>query len=125
MLLSLGDFVFELEDKAYQSFRRTVSFGLAKTERPDNLPRWIAAQTPSQKIVIGGKYLPVLRGGSTEDDLVALGNRQLPVEVITGNGDFLGMFVVVSVDIAKRSFLADGTALVVDFTVEIEEAAND
>lgn len=125
MLLSLGDFVFSLDDKAYQAFRRSISFGMSKSERPGNKPLWQATQDPVSKITIGGQYLPVLRGGSTEKDLIALGNAQEAVEVITGDGEYLGMFVVTQLDINKKRFLADGVALVVDFTVDIEEAGDE
>jgi len=120
----LGDFEFSVTDKAFDALKEHVDYGFSSTDRAMNLPFLQPTKQPCRTFSISGCYVPTYKGKSTENDLKELAAKQEPQLLIAGNGDIIGDFAIMSLDFDKTYFTADGVALKVDFSIELQEAGS-
>ena len=124
MLMKLGKFTFELNTAAYQKLSRRSQYNWQKFKRLDNKPAQQFLGHNSDQIIIDGIIYPKFRGGLKQIDLMrseaAKGTDHL---LVSGVGDVMGQWVILSIDETHEFFTKEGAPLKITFKMTIEEFA--
>ncbi|MCF2827059.1 MULTISPECIES: phage tail protein [unclassified Pseudoalteromonas] len=124
-MMSLGDFVFSLsEGTPYSGLQRSSDGGWVTVPRYGQKP--ISQNTGQQleKISISGTWFRA-DGMANLDALRAMQLRREPLVLTDGYGRNLGLWTLKQLQEKQDRIIDDGTAIVIDFTIELEEYAGD
>lgn len=121
MLMSLGMFVFSVPTLAYQDFQRKNAWRFASTPRVGAREAVQFVGPGADDISLSGTaYAELSKGVASLDDLREMAKDGAAWPLVDGAGNVLGTFVITSIDEKKKHFLADGTALQIDFSIELQ-----
>jgi phage protein U len=119
-------YYFNLDTAAFDELRRQTAARWAGQER---LTRDIAQQAVGQgedKITLKGVIYPGFKGGIKQlDTLRAIVRRLQPVSLVTGYGDVLGTWCLLSIDEEQGALLAGGIPRKQGFSLEFVKYGND
>lgn len=120
----LGNFIFGLSRNfAYSSLVRGSDGGWKSIEIQNSKP--IASQTGQglQTLKISGKSM-YATAMDRLDELRALQALRVPVPLVDGIGRNWGLWQIITVSETQGSVIDDGTAMVVDWFIDLLEFAN-
>ncbi|MCG7551582.1 phage tail protein [Pseudoalteromonas sp. Of7M-16] len=124
-MMSLGDFVFSLsEDTPYSGLQRSSGGGWVNVPRYGQKPAKQNTGLQLEKIGLSGTWY---RGDGMVnlDTLRAMQARREPLVLTDGYGRNLGLWTLQQLQEKQGRIIDDGTAIVIDFTIELEEYAGD
>ncbi len=122
MMLSLGDFQFGVDTAAYAELSLKAECPWAKVDRLQNTPQHQAMGLEVRSISLRGTVYPSYReaGLSQIEALREAAAEMKPQPLMSGNGRYLGRWVVKSISQTDSVFFEDGAAQKQEFTMEIE-----
>jgi len=119
--LALGDFVFSLSNKtAYEQMVRRSTGGWVSIDINNAKPRSHNTGQGLETISINGKVFGAV-GMDALDKLRALQATRKPHTVVDGHGRNLGRWKIMDITETQKRIIDDGTAMVVDFNLSLEE----
>ncbi|MEB0045754.1 MULTISPECIES: phage tail protein [unclassified Pseudomonas] len=120
----LGSFIFGLSRNfAYSSLVRKSDGGWKSIEILTSKPKSSQTGQGLQGLTIAGKSMYAIAMDRL-DELRALQALRIPLPLIDGIGRNWGMWQINSVSETQSNIIDDGTAMVVDWTIELMEFAN-
>lgn len=124
-MMSLGGFVFSLsEGTTYEGLTRTSDGGWVTVPRYGQKPLSQNTGQQLENINITGSWFGG-NGMANMDKLRTLQAKRLPLVLTDGYGRNLGQWSLKRLQEKQGKIIDDGTALVVGFTVELEEYGGD
>ncbi|MFK3792236.1 phage tail protein [Pseudomonas piscis] len=122
--MALGDFIFGLSRSfAYDSLVRTTDGGWKPLNILVSKPRTNQGGQALETLKITGKAMYGVAMARL-DELRALQARRVPLPLIDGVGRNWGRWVIKSVTETQSSVIDDGTAMLIDWVLDLEEFAN-
>lgn len=119
--LALGDFVFSLANKtAYEQLVRKSTGGWVNIDITNAKPRSHNTGQGLDSITINGKVFGA-EGMDALDRLRELQATRKPQTVVDGLGRNLGRWKIMDITETQKRVIDDGTAMVIDFNVSLEE----
>lgn len=119
-------YYFNLDTAAFDELRRQASFRWAGQER---LRRSVAQQAVGlgeEKITLKGAIFPHHKGGIKQLNVLrSIGRNLQPLNLVTGYGEVLGNWCLVSVDEEQSHLLAGGVPRKQGFNLEFVSYGND
>lgn len=121
MMMSLGDFVFEIGSLPFQQLQRSTSWNFAQGERFGARKASQATGPGDDKITLTGGLIFGFAGSySSIDKIRAMGDAQEAYTLTAGTGDVMGNWLIKAFNVNTSEFLIDGVARKADFTLELE-----
>lgn len=119
-------YYFNLDTAAFEELRRQTSFRWVAQERLTRSAAQQAVSLGEEKINIRGAIFPALKGGLGQlQALRSIGRLLKPVSLITGYGEVLGNWCLVSIDEDQSYLLAGGIPRKQAFTLEFVSYGDD
>jgi uncharacterized protein len=120
MLFSLGLFAFSIDTIAFDELQRRASW------RHSTSPR-VGARDASQFVGIGEEtislpgtvYREIADGEVSIDALRDMAASGDPWALVDGSGRVYGAFVITTIDERRKTFIAGGVPLRIDFAIEL------
>lgn len=120
----LGDFIFGLSrDFAYSTLVRSTAGGWVELGILQSKPKSSQTGPALESLTITGKAMGAV-GMERLDQLRALQARAVPLPLVDGIGRNWGLWRIDSVSETQGQIIDDGTAMVVDWTVQLKEFVN-
>ena len=120
----LGDFIFGLSRGfAYSSLTRNSDGGWADLAIIASKPQSRQNGQKSEKLTFSGMAM-YAEGMQRLDELRALQNLRVPLPLVDGIGRNWGLWRIYTVAETQSGVIDDGTAMVVAWTLELEEFTN-
>lgn len=122
-LMTLGMFLFGMDQMAYSEMQRRKTWRHEKSER-------FMARAASQfvgpgddTITLPGTLVPEAAGTfSAIETLIAMADTGDDYPLVDGLGRVLGHYRIVSIDQTHRAIMAGGIPRVIDFSIELDRA---
>ena len=122
VMLALGAYRFSLDTAAYQTFSRETQYNWPEQERTGLGPLLQHTGPGTDSITLQGVILPEFKGGVGQiNQLRTQAGLGLPLPLISGRGNYFGLFVVGSIHEGQTVFWPDGTPRRVEFSVTIKK----
>lgn len=120
----LGDFIFGLSRGfAYSSLMRNSDGGWSDLAIIASKPQSRQNGQKLEKLTFSGTAMRAI-GMQRLDELRALQNARAPLPLVDGIGRNWGLWRINSVVEAQSNVIDDGTAMVMNWTLELEEFVN-
>ncbi|MBN8947200.1 MAG: phage tail protein [Rhodanobacter sp.] len=123
MLMSLGQFVFQLQDLAYSELARATAWRHASNSRVGARPALQFVGPGEDTITLSGVLVPEVAGTlqslATLRDMADAGDAYAMVD---GAGRIFGAWVIERIEEGGSAFTADGIARRTAFTVSLKRA---
>jgi len=121
-MMALGVFRFSLPTAAYQQLQRTTEYKWAEHERAGASPLLQFTGEASDTITLNGTIYPGFRGGTGQiAQLRLMAGLGLPLPLISGTGNFFGLWCVSSIDEQQTVFWDNGTFRKQDFALTLKK----
>ncbi len=125
-MLALGGYRFSLETAAYQELQRTTAYRWAAQPRLGRRPARQFVGAGDETVSLAGEIYPHYRGGLGQlDALCREAGVGEPLQLVTGGGEVLGLWVVERVEETQRLFLDDGRPRKISFRIELARYGED
>ena len=125
-MLALGPYRFSIDTAAYQELARATAYRWASQPRLGRRPARQFVGVGEDTISLDGAIYPHYRGGLGQiDALRAEAAKGEALQLVTGRGDVLGLWVVERVEETQRLFLSDGRPRQVTFRIELAHYGED
>ncbi|PSL94834.1 MULTISPECIES: phage tail protein [unclassified Pseudomonas] len=122
--MALGPFIFGLSRGfAYDTLDRLSSGGWGSLDIVSGKPKSTQVGQALETLSFGGKAARAL-GMSRMDELRALQAQRVPLPLVDGVGLNWGLWTIKSVDEKQSCVIDDGTAMVVNWVLVLEEFVN-
>ncbi|MCP1443729.1 phage protein U [Pseudomonas sp. GGS8] len=122
--MALGSFIFGLSRNfAYHTLLRTSDGGWKNIDILTSKPKSSQVGQGLQGLTITGKSM-YATGMDRLDELRALQALRIPLPLVDGIGRNWGLWQINKVTETQNNILDDGTAMVVDWIIELTEFAN-
>lgn len=127
MLLSWGNFQFEISTLAYDSLRTSASYPWAKVDRMGNTPQLQAMGREHRTKSISGVVFPTYNdiGAGQIEALRELAAKMEPQILVSGDGANLGKWCILSIDEDDSFFFENGVPRKQTFSIEMERFGTD
>ena len=123
--LALGDFIFGVSSgTAYEQLLRRSNGGWVNVELSGAKPRSFNTGQGLETLSISGKVFGSV-GMDALDDLRKMQSERKPKVMVDGMGRNLGRWKIMEVSETQRRIIDDGTALVIEFNLSLEEFIDD
>lgn len=123
--LALGDFVFSATSGvAYEQLQRRSTGGWTNVDLVGSKPRSFNTGQGLETIALSGKVFSSV-GMDALDKLRAMQAERVPKVIVDGLGRNLGRWKIMDVSETQTRIIDDGTAMVVDFNLSLEEYVDD
>lgn len=120
MLAALGQFVFELNNLAFDEMRRTTDWRHPSNSRVGAMPGRQFVGKGEDKLTLAGLLAPGNFGNRTAiEKLRAMGDTGAAFALVNGAGEVFGAWVIESVEETGTIFTLDGLARRVEFTLNL------
>ena len=120
MLAALGQFIFELNNLAFDEMRRTTDWRHPSNSRVGAMPGRQFVGKGEDKLTLAGLLAPGNFGNRTAiDKLRAMGDTGAAFALVNGAGEVFGAWVIESVEETGTIFTTDGLARRVEFTLNL------
>ena len=120
MLAALGQFVFELNNLAFDEMRRTTDWRHPSNSRVGAMPGRQFVGKGEDKLTLAGLLAPGNFGNRTAiEKLRAMGDTGAAFALVNGAGEVFGAWVIESVEETGTIFTTDGLARRVEFTLNL------
>ncbi|WP_439863068.1 phage tail protein [Pseudomonas antarctica] len=122
--MALGPFIFGLaRGFAYDTLGRVSSGGWGSLDIVAGKPKSTQVGQALETLTFGGKAARAL-GMARLDELRALQALRTPLPLVDGVGNNWGVWTVKSVDEKQSNVIDDGTAMVINWVLVLEEFVN-
>ncbi|WP_285411953.1 phage tail protein [Pseudomonas sp. lyk4-40-TSB-59a] len=122
--MALGSFIFGLSrDFAYSTLSRKSEGGWTELQILNSKPRSHQTGQKPETLTISGTSMYAV-GMERLDELRALQALRVPLPLIDGIGRNWGLWRITTVQETQTCIIDDGTAMVVDWTLELSEFNN-
>lgn len=119
-------YYFNLDTAAFDELRRQTSFRWSGQERLTRSAAQQAVSLGEEKINIRGAIFPALKGGLGQlQTLRSIGRLLRPLSLISGYGEVLGNWCLISIDEEQSHLLAGGIPRKQAFTLEFVSYGDD
>ncbi|WP_455475322.1 phage tail protein [Bartonella sp. B17] len=126
VMMGLGDFRFSLNTAAYQSLTQTDSYPWVEQQRLGRKPAYQIISKDSKEITLDGIVFPNWRGGQKQIHAMRKEAEKLtPLWLVSGLGDVLGRYVILSISETQDLFGAYGQPIKQEFSLELREYGDD
>lgn len=126
MLLAIGMFVFEVPNVMFDQLKRRRSWRHPTSERVGARAASQFAGVGDDTITLSGVLAPGVMGRKDAlEDLAAMADQGRSWSVVDGDGFIYGAFVILDLDETKRELLANGQAVMIDFSVNLQRVDDD
>lgn len=120
VMMTLGGFPFQISTAAYDELQRRSAWRWAKQDRIGTMPALQFTGKDSDEITLRGTILPHWRGGLTQiPRMRALGDRGEPLELVSGLGEAMGLWVMETLSETGTQHAERGVPLVIKFDLRI------
>lgn len=120
-LMTLGMFLFGLDQLAYSEMQQRISW---RHEKSDRFMARAASQFtgPGDDVItLPGTLVPEVAGSFTAlETLIAMADTGDAWPLVDGLGRVLGQYRINSLDRTSRAIMAGGIPRVIDFSIELE-----
>ena len=125
MMLNLGGYSFEIGTTPYQELVRQTGWNWPEQELIGATPAMQFTGRQSEKISLKGMLVPGFTGGRLAVEIVRLlGDLGRPLPLITGQGFFLGLWVIESVEHGEDIHFSNGEPRRMSFTINLKKYAD-
>ncbi len=123
MLATLGLFVFETNNTAFDSLDRKSSYRYGTGNAVGTRPHMQYIGQGNDEIGLSGTLYPELTDGILSlDKLRDMASTGKAYALMNGNGYYYGMVHITSISETQTHFLTDGTARKIDFDLSLKLA---
>ena len=120
MLAALGQFVFALDNLAFEDMRRTTEWRHPSNSRVSARPARQYVGPGEDKLTLSGLQAPEHFGDrKAVDKLREMGDTGAAFALVNGAGEIFGAWVIESVEENGTIFTIDGVARRVEFTLNL------
>lgn len=121
MLMSLGQFVFQINTAPFDSFKRQNAWRWPSNSRTTSTNAHQYTGKDEESIELSGTLMPEISGGvSNLQQLRDMADQGDPHLLISGTGHIYGYYIIVNLSEERSYFLADGTAQRIDFSLQLK-----
>jgi phage protein U len=125
MMINLGGFPFMIDTAPYQELTRQTSWKWPEQELIGTTPALQFTGKNAETITLRGMLVPGFTGGrEIVTALRLLGDLGTPLPLVAGNGFFLGLWVLESIEHGEDIHFADGSPRRMSFTVTLKKYAD-
>jgi phage protein U len=122
--MALGNFIFGLSRNfAYSTLQRKSDGGWVNVDILTSKPKSSQTGQGLQTLIIGGRSMYALAMGRL-DELRALQALRVPLPLVDGIGRNWGLWRINNLTENQSQVIDDGTAMVIDWTIELAEYTN-
>jgi uncharacterized protein len=122
IMMALGAFRFSLDTAAYQQLTRETSYSLPEHARTGKEPILQFTGKGSDTISLQGTILPGFKGGTGQVSQMRIqADLGIPLTLISGTGNFFGLWYVQSISEQQEIFWPDGSFRKQGFTVDLKK----
>lgn len=122
----LQPYYFNLDTAAFEELRRQASYRWAGQERLRRSTAQQAVGLGEEKITLKGAIFPHHKGGLKQLNVLrSIGRRLQPLNLVTGFGEVLGNWCLVSIEEEQSHLLAGGIPRKQGFTLEFVSYGDD
>lgn len=120
IMMALGVYRFSLPTAAYQALDRTTNYTWPVHQRAGATPLLQFTGGGNDEIVLRGSIFPEFRGGTRQIDLMRVeAGLGTPLTLISGSGNYYGLFAIANISEQQTIFWPDGTPRRQDFIVSL------
>jgi phage protein U len=125
MMMNLGGFPFLMDTAPYQELVRQTSWKWPEQDVIGGEPVLQFTGKEAEKITLRGMLVPGFTGGrEVVTALRLLGDLGTPLPLVAGNGFFLGLWVLESVEHGEDIHFSDGSPRRMTFSVTLKKSSN-
>lgn len=125
MMINLGGFPFMIETAPYQELVRQTSWKWPEQELIGTTPAMQFTGKNAETITLRGMLVPGFTGGrEVVTALRLLGDLGTQMPLIAGNGSFLGLWVLESIEHGEDIHFSDGSPRRMTFNVQLKKSAD-
>jgi phage tail protein len=122
VMMALGVYRFALATAAYQQLNRQCNYHWSKHARVGKGPLKQYMGEEDDQISLSGVIFPEFRGGTGQVAQMRLqAGLGLPLPLISGVGNYLGLWVITSIGEGQEIFWADGKPRKIEFQLNLEK----
>jgi phage protein U len=126
VMMKLGAFNFSINTAAYQSFSRSASYRWQAQERYGRGPAQQFTGYGEESITLAGDIYPDYAGGLHQIDAMRTeAGKGKPLLLVDGRGYVWGKWVIQSIEEDQSTFLGNGVARKMSFTLKIARYGDD
>lgn len=120
--MALGAFRFSLDTAAYQQLQRDTNYSWQEHQRAGAPPLMQFTGGGTDTITLQGTILPGFRGGTGQVSQLRLqAEIGLPLPLISGQGNFFGLWCIANVSEIQEIFWSDGAPRKQQFSVTLKK----
>lgn len=124
-MMNLGGYSFEIGTTPYQELTRQTGWDWPEQQLIGSAPAMQYTGKKAEKISMRGMLLPGFTGDrSSIEALRLLGDQAKPLPLVTGQGFFLGLWVIESIEQSEDVHFSDGTPRRMSFSIELKKYAD-
>ncbi|HYD66991.1 phage tail protein [Azospirillum sp.] len=126
IMMALGDFRFEVGTAAYQTLTRAQGYRWVPQSRVGRVPALQFVGPDLETVELHGAIFPAFMGGlgqiAAMQELAGLG---VPLDLVDGTGQVLGLWCILSVNETATEFTEDGMPRRQDFILKLTAYGED
>ncbi|MCY7295090.1 phage tail protein [Alteromonas sp. a30] len=120
VMLRIGEYEFSLETAAFQQFQQSVGFDWAEQQRIGNHSALQYLGQGKKEIALPGVIYPEYRGGYDQiRKMEAEAGKGKPLQLHTGSGSILGLWIITSVSETSSIFYKNGVPRKIEFSLKL------
>lgn len=122
MLMSLGEFIFEMNTAPFETFKRQNAWRWPSNSRTTSTNAHQYTGKDEESVDLSGVLMPEVSGGpSNLRQLREMADKGEPYLMMAGNGEIFGYYIITNISEDRSYFLADGTAQKIDFSLQLKK----
>ena len=126
MMMILGAYRFCIGNAAYQNLVRTTEYNWVEQKRILGEPAMQFIGIGTDTIKLDGVVYPQFKGGLRQVTLMRVqAGLGIPLMLISGNGMAFGRWCIVDIDETQTTFMADGSARKIAFSLTLKKYVED
>lgn len=126
MLMSLGQFVFDLNNLNYQTLERSTSWRFARNNRVGKRASSQFLGQGDDTITLSGWITPeICCKAASLDKLRKMGNSGEPYVLVSGTGKVFGLFEITSLTETQTHLWPNGEARKIEFSLSLHHVDDD
>lgn len=121
VMMQLGSYQFSINTAAYQSLQRSTEYRWAQQETYGVLPTLQHTGPGAESITLQGVIFGEFKGGTGQPEaLRRLAAQGLPQQMVSGEGDIMGLWVIEKVTETQSTFAVAGLPRQQEFSLQLK-----
>lgn len=122
VMMQLGSYQFSVNNAAYQELRRNTTYTWASQDRFGKMPALQFTGPAGDAITLSGVVFTEFRGGIGQvEEMRAEADLGVPLLLVDGYGNVMGLWVIESIDETQSTFAAFGRPRKQEFTLQLRK----